>query len=115
MRDARVNAFLVGEAFMRAADPGWRRWRACSDEQPPCPRAMTAHAQPCPEARTGFVFICPGRHEANRGYPCAAVPAPTSTACLEVLHQRRPDLFPSASRGWQHVVTNLGIVWSIRR
>ena len=38
----------------------------------PLPAGTTAHAQPCPEARTGFVFICPGRHEANRGYPCAA-------------------------------------------
>ncbi len=72
---------------------------------PPLPAGTTAHAQPCPEARTGFVFICPGRHEANRGYPCAAGTGANLNRVLEVLHQRRPDLFPSASR-WQYVVTN---------
>ena len=71
----------------------------------PLPAGTTAHAQPCPEARTGFVFICPGRHEANRGYPCAAGTGANLNRVLEVLHQRRSDLFPSASR-WQYVVTN---------
>ena len=33
---------------------------------------------------------------------------------LEVPYRAGPDLFPSASR-WQYVVTNSGIVWSIRR
>ena len=72
---------------------------------PPLPAGTTAHAQPCPGARTGFVFICPGRHEANRGYPCAAGTGANLNRVLEVLHQRRPDLFPSTSR-WQYVVTN---------
>lgn len=69
------------------------------------PAGTTPHAQPCPGARTGFVFICPGRHEANRGYPCAAGTGANLNRVLEVLHRRRPAQFPSASR-WEYVITN---------
>lgn len=69
------------------------------------PAGTTPHAQPCPGARTGFVFICPGRHEANRGYPCAAGTGANLNRVLEVLHRRRPAHFPSASR-WEYVITN---------
>ena len=72
---------------------------------PPLPDGTTPHAQPCPGARTGFVFICPGRHEANRGYPCAAGTGANLNRVLVVLHRRRPDLFPSVSR-WKYVITN---------
>ncbi len=71
----------------------------------PLPAGTTPHAQPCPGARTGFVFICPGRHEANRGYPCAAGTGANLNRVLEVLHRRRPELFPSPSR-WMYVITN---------
>lgn len=67
--------------------------------------ASTAHHQPCPGASTGFVFICPGRHEANRGYPCAAGTGANLSRALAVLHERRPDLFPSPARS-MYVITN---------
>ena len=65
----------------------------------------TPHWQPCVGAVTGFVFICPGRHEANRGYPCAAGTGANLNRALVQLHDLRPDLFPSASRS-MYVVTN---------
>ena len=65
----------------------------------------TPHRQPCPGARTGFVFICPGRHEANRGYPCAAGTGANLARVLAVLHSRRPDWFESVDRG-RYVITN---------
>jgi hypothetical protein len=67
--------------------------------------AATPHLQPCAGARTGFVFICPGRHEANRGYPCAAGTGANLNRALAVLHARRPDCFPSPDR-FMYVVTN---------
>ncbi|MBX3601429.1 MAG: hypothetical protein KF863_12445 [Rubrivivax sp.] len=72
---------------------------------PTLPAGTTPHRQPCPGAQTGFVFICPGRHEANRGYPCAAGTGANLNRVLAVLHRRRPDLFPSLER-WKYVVTN---------
>ncbi len=71
----------------------------------PAPSGSTPHIQPCPEARTGFVFICPGRHEASRGYPCAAGTGANLNRALAVLSERRPDLFPSADRR-MYVITN---------
>ena len=65
----------------------------------------TPHRQPCPGARTGFVFICPGRHEASRGYPCAAGTGANLNRVLAVLHARRPDRFASADRR-AYVITN---------
>ena len=65
----------------------------------------TPHHQPCPTAKVGFVFICPGRFEANRGYPCAAGTGANLARVLVELHARRPDLFPSPSRQ-EYVITN---------
>ena len=67
--------------------------------------SASPHLQTCPGARTGFVFICPGRHEANRGYPCAAGTGANLKRVLAVLHARRPDWFASADR-LVYVVTN---------
>jgi len=63
------------------------------------------HLQPCPGARVGFVFICPGRFEAQRGYPCAAGTGANLARVLTELHGRRPELFPSPSRD-KYVITN---------
>jgi hypothetical protein len=65
----------------------------------------TPHHQPCPTAKVGFVFICPGRFEANRGYPCAAGTGANLGRVLVELHARRPEWFPSASR-YEYVITN---------
>lgn len=67
------------------------------------------HHQPCPGARVGFVFICPGRFEAQRGYPCAAGTGANLARVLAELHARRPELFPSSSRD-AYVITNS---WSV--
>ena len=63
------------------------------------------HFQPCASATTGFVFICPGRFEASRGYPCAAGTGANLARALVALHERLPALFPSPSRA-MYVVTN---------
>lgn len=63
------------------------------------------HLQPAPGATTGFVFICPGRFEAARGYPCAAGTGANLARALVELSRMAPDLFPSASRE-KYVVTN---------
>lgn len=63
------------------------------------------HHQPCPDARVGFVFICPGRFEASRGYPCAAGTGANLARVLVALHARAPALFPSPSRD-MYVITN---------
>jgi hypothetical protein len=63
------------------------------------------HCQPSPGARTGFVFICPGRFEAQRGYPCAAGTGANLARALAVLHDRSPALFRSADRA-AYVITN---------
>jgi hypothetical protein len=63
------------------------------------------HCQPCPGARTGFVFICPGRFEASRGYPCAAGTGANLGRVLAVLHERLPMQFPSPDRS-MYVITN---------
>ena len=65
----------------------------------------SAHHQPCAGAKTGFVFICPGRFEAARGYPCAAGTGANLARVLTELHARRPDLFTSPSRD-KYVITN---------
>ncbi len=65
----------------------------------------TPHCQPCPGARTGFVFICPGRFEAQRGYPCAAGTGANLARALAELHRRDPLRFPSPQRA-AYVVTN---------
>jgi hypothetical protein len=67
--------------------------------------AGSPHHQPCPGAKTGFVFICPGRFEAARGYPCAAGTGANLARALIELHARRPDLFPSPLRD-KYVITN---------
>ena len=63
------------------------------------------HHQPCTGATTGFVFICPGRFEASRGYPCAAGTGANLGRVLVELHVRRPDLFRSPTRS-SYVITN---------
>lgn len=63
------------------------------------------HLQACPGARTGFVFICPGRFEAARGYPCAAGTGANLARALVVLHERLPTLFASPLRD-KYVITN---------
>lgn len=63
------------------------------------------HLQPAPGATTGFVFICPGRFEAARGYPCAAGTGANLARALAELSGMEPELFPSASRA-KYVVTN---------
>lgn len=65
----------------------------------------TPHFQPCAGAKTGFVFICPGRFEASRGYPCAAGTGANLARALAVLHLRLPGCFPSPSRD-KYVITN---------
>ncbi|MCX7694040.1 hypothetical protein LCC91_13255 [Tepidimonas taiwanensis] len=67
--------------------------------------ATTVHHQPCPGARTGFVFICPGRFEAQRGYPCAAGTGANLARVLVALHGLDPQRFPSPYRV-DYVITN---------
>jgi hypothetical protein len=66
---------------------------------------VTPHHQPSPGACTGFVFICPGRHEANRGRPCAAGTGANLNRVLVVLAGRRPEWFSSPDRE-KYVITN---------
>ncbi|MGQ9725064.1 MAG: hypothetical protein ACUVVU_06895 [Tepidimonas sp.] len=66
---------------------------------------VSPHYQPCPGARTGFVFICPGRFEAQRGYPCAAGTGANLGRVLVELHRRDPVRFASMHRV-DYVVTN---------
>lgn len=66
---------------------------------------LTVHHQPCPGATTGFVFICPGRFEAQRGYPCAAGTGANLARVLLELHRRDPRRFASPHRA-AYVVTN---------
>lgn len=63
------------------------------------------HLQICAGATTGFVFICPGRFEAARGYPCAAGTGANLSRALVELHTRSPALFPSPTRDG-YVITN---------
>ena len=63
------------------------------------------HLQTCAQARTGFVFICPGRHGAARGYPCAAGTGANLARALPLLHQRLPPDFASPLRE-AYVITN---------
>jgi hypothetical protein len=63
------------------------------------------HCQPCAGARTGFVFICPGRFEASRGYPCAAGTGANLARALVQLHELAPTIFASPSRA-EYVITN---------
>ncbi|TSE32189.1 hypothetical protein [Tepidimonas charontis] len=65
----------------------------------------TVHWQPCPGAHTGFVFICPGRFEAQRGYPCAAGTGANLARVLLTLHERDPLRFSSPHRAG-YVITN---------
>jgi hypothetical protein len=65
----------------------------------------TPHLQPCPGARTGFVFICPGRFEAQRGYPCAAGTGANLARVLVELNRLDPHRFASVQRA-DYVVTN---------
>jgi hypothetical protein len=66
---------------------------------------ITPHCQPCPGATLAFVFICPGRFEAARGYPCAAGTGANLARVLVELHARSPLLFPSPSRD-AYLITN---------
>lgn len=63
------------------------------------------HFQPCAGASTGFVFICPGRFEASRGYPCAAGTGANLARVLVELNARLPSVFASPSRQ-EYVITN---------
>jgi hypothetical protein len=65
----------------------------------------TPHHQPCAGAQTGFVFICPGRHEAKRGFPCAAGTGANLNRVLIELHARDPHHFSSPVRS-EYVITN---------
>lgn len=67
--------------------------------------ASTIHCQPCVGAKVGFVFICPGRFEASRGYPCAAGTGANLARALVELNRRAPVVFPSAQRH-AYLVTN---------
>ncbi|MFN3829938.1 MAG: hypothetical protein ACK4MK_07850 [Tepidimonas ignava] len=69
------------------------------------PAGPSVHHQPCPGACTGFVFICPGRFEAQRGYPCAAGTGANLARALQQLHARDPRRFPQPQRHG-YVVTN---------
>jgi hypothetical protein len=71
----------------------------------PLASGATPHHQPCPGARTGFVFICPGRFEAQRGYPCAAGTGANLARALVALQRLDPHRFASAQRV-DYVVTN---------
>jgi hypothetical protein len=63
------------------------------------------HHQLCAQACTAFVFICPGRFEAQRGYPCAAGTGANLARALPVLHALDPMRFPSSERA-DYIVTN---------
>ena len=63
------------------------------------------HLQLSPGAKTGFVFICPGRFEANRGFPCAAGTGANLARALVQLHTLAPAIFISLDRS-AYVVTN---------
>ena len=67
--------------------------------------AVPVHLQPSPGAQTGFVFICPGRFEAARGYPCAAGTGANLARALLVLSRRAPSRFASPDRR-DYVITN---------
>ncbi len=67
--------------------------------------ATSVFCQPCAGATLAFVFICPGRHEANRGYPCAAGTGANLARALDELHRRAPAWFASPHRE-AYVVTN---------
>ena len=62
-----------------------------------CPPAAVHH-QPSPGARLAFVFICPGRFEAGRGYPCAAGTGANLARALQQLHRLAPAVFTSPER-----------------
>ena len=66
---------------------------------------VTPHLQVCPGALTGFVFICPGRFEAQRGYPCAAGTGANLARVLVELHALAPAVFESPDR-YKYVITN---------
>jgi len=65
----------------------------------------TPHLQLCAGARAGFVFICPGRFEASRGFPCAAGTGANLARALLRLHARLPTRFATADRA-AYVITN---------
>ena len=65
----------------------------------------TPHLQPCAGALTGFVFICPGRFEASRGFPCAAGTGANLARALLRLHARLPGHFRAPNRS-AYVITN---------
>ncbi|MEO8278932.1 MAG: hypothetical protein ABI564_04525 [Ideonella sp.] len=67
--------------------------------------SASVHCQPSPGARLAFVFICPGRFEASRGYPCAAGTGANLARVLIELNRRAPALFPSPQRA-AYVITN---------
>ncbi|MEO6410142.1 MAG: hypothetical protein ABIO45_15515 [Burkholderiaceae bacterium] len=67
--------------------------------------AAAVHLQRSLGARTGFVFICPGRFEQARGYPCAAGTGANLARALVELARRAPELFPAPDRH-SYVITN---------
>ncbi len=66
---------------------------------------VSPHFQACPGAKTGFVFICPGRFEAARGFPCAAGTGANLARVLVELNLRLPGVFVHPNRE-KYVITN---------
>lgn len=54
---------------------------------------------------TAFVFSCPGQTEMNLGTVCAGTTGANLSMVLEYCHEKRPDIFPSPSKG-DYLITN---------
>lgn len=63
------------------------------------------HLQTSPYRKVAFVFACPGQAEEAAGTPCSGRTGSHLSAALEILHDLKPELFPSADR-LQYLITN---------